>query len=135
MTRLSIRFLHRVTLGALSIISSISLNLSAAAGNDATNLTQQGFQQLYAGQSQAAVQSWQRAENLYRQHNDPIGIAGSLINQSIGYQALGKLLLACDAVSQAIQLHDICQQASAEAINSESLQQELNRLPPSIIGD
>jgi CHAT domain-containing protein len=133
MTRPSIRFPRRVLLGVLSIIFSISLNLSAAAGNEATNFTQQGFQQLYAGQSQAAVQSWQRAENFYRQHNDPIGIASSLINQSIGYQALGKYLLACDAASQAIQLHDICQQASAEAINSESLQQALNRLPPSTI--
>jgi CHAT domain-containing protein len=133
MTRPSIRFLRRVLLCVLSIICSISLNMSAAAGNDANNLTQQGFQQLYAGQSQAAVQSWQRTENLYRQHDDPIGVAGSLINQSIGYQALGKQLLACEAVSQAMQLHDICQQASAEAIDAESLRQQLNQLPPSTI--
>jgi hypothetical protein len=43
MTRPSIRLLHRVLLSVLSIIFSISLNLSAAAGNDATNFTQQGF--------------------------------------------------------------------------------------------
>ncbi len=133
MTRPLIRFLRRVLLCVLSIICSISLNMAATAKNDAANLTQQGFQQLYAGRSQAAVQSWQRAENLYRQNDDPIGVAGSLINQSIGYQAFGKHLLACEAVSKAIQLHDICQQASDEAIDLESLRQQLNQLPLSSI--
>jgi CHAT domain-containing protein len=130
MTRQSIRFLRTVLLWGLGIICSISLSLSAATASDAANFIQQGFEQLYDGQSQAAVQSWQRAEDLYRQRHDPMGIAGSLINQSIGYQALGQDVLACEAVSQAIQLRDICQQAKAETVDLESLRHQLNQLPP-----
>ncbi len=52
-------------------------------------LNTQGSLSLATGQATDALISWQNAEQLYRQQLDPVGVAGSLINQSQAEQSLG----------------------------------------------
>ncbi|HEY9704969.1 MAG TPA: tetratricopeptide repeat protein, partial [Allocoleopsis sp.] len=52
-------------------------------------LTTQGNLQLATGQTEAALNTWQKAENIYKQINDKTGILGSKINQAQALQSLG----------------------------------------------
>lgn len=54
-----------------------------------SHLIEQGEQQLQQGQPNAALATWQQAEQRYRQIQDDIGIWGSQINQARALQALG----------------------------------------------
>ena len=70
-----------------------SLKLLEKSKNNTTLLAQvlntQGSLHLAAGKSQAALDSWQQAEAIYRNANDNIGILGSQINQAQALQQLG----------------------------------------------
>lgn len=57
--------------------------------NDAQNWVQIGTDRFAQGQSEAALEAWQNAENAYHQANDVPGILGSQINQSQALQSLG----------------------------------------------
>jgi tetratricopeptide (TPR) repeat protein len=49
----------------------------------------QGYLHSRTGQTQAALESWQRAEEAYRKAGDTVGIIGSQINQAQALQSLG----------------------------------------------
>ncbi len=69
-----------------------SLNLLTSQSNPsilAQILTTQGNLQLATGQTEAALNTWQKAENIYQQINDKTGILGSKINQAQALQSLG----------------------------------------------
>lgn len=67
-------------------------------------LTQKGHEQLQRGQAQKALDTWSEAYKIYQQSNNSIGIAGSLINQSLALQALGLYPGACQSLIQALKI-------------------------------
>lgn len=67
-------------------------------------LTQQGKTQRDQGRPEAAIQSWQKAERLYHQLRSPVGVAGSLINQSLALVDKGQLPNACSALLKSLKL-------------------------------
>lgn len=76
----------------------------------ARTLTERGHQELQAGQPETALQTWQAANQLYRQLNNQEGISGSLINQSLALQAMGQYPRACNTLLQALMLEAwVCQ--------------------------
>jgi CHAT domain-containing protein/predicted negative regulator of RcsB-dependent stress response len=67
-------------------------------------LNTQGSLQLSQGKATAALESWQKAEKVYRQLNDLAGTAGSLINQAQAEQSLGYFSRARSTLTQSEQL-------------------------------
>jgi CHAT domain-containing protein len=70
----------------------------------AQSLTQQGYKQLHQGQTEAAQQTWQAAYKAYKRLNDSNGMSGSLINQSLAFQASGMYLQACQVLIEALEM-------------------------------
>jgi len=69
-------------------------------------LTEKGYEQLHQGQAEAALQTWEFAYHAYKQLNDSDGMTGSLINQSLAFQARGFYPRACQALTQALELEN-----------------------------
>jgi CHAT domain-containing protein len=68
----------------------------------ANRLLQQGTQQYYKSQFQAALQSWQQALTLYRKIADHQGEVDSLNNMGNAFQALGEYYQAADQHQQSL---------------------------------
>lgn len=72
-----------------------SLNLleqqptQTAGSSLAQTLTLQGSLQLNSGQAEAALETWQRAQALYKELGDQTGVIGTQINQAQALQTLG----------------------------------------------
>lgn len=64
-------------------VTAKSLQLTAQA------LNTQGRIYLTQGKAEAALSSWQQAEEIYRQAEDELGVLGSQINQGQAWQSLG----------------------------------------------
>ena len=77
----------------------------------------QGRFQFLTGNNPQALTSWQTAEELYRQTNDRLGIAGSLLNQADVLEAMGFYRRGCDRALTALDLSEY----SCEALTSPQL--------------
>ena len=78
----------------------LSQNLPDQTILQAKQYIRQGNQQLQAGQAEVALESWEKAESLYRQAGDTYGVLGSQMNQSQALQALGFFRSASVILSQ-----------------------------------
>ncbi|MCM0593847.1 MAG: CHAT domain-containing protein [Gloeotrichia echinulata DEX184] len=88
----------------------------------AETLTQQGFLQLYQGQANAALKTWRGAYQAYQELNYQPGMTGSLINQSLAFQALGSYINACQILTQALSLKSwICPNSLHQEATSNKL--------------
>jgi hypothetical protein len=77
--------------------------------HNAATLTQIGYEQLHQGHPSTAIKTWEAAYKAYRQLNDSEGMTGSLINQSLAFQAKGFYSSACNTLLIALNLEDwIC---------------------------
>jgi CHAT domain-containing protein len=63
-------------------------------------LTTQGSLQLAKGNTEQALETWKKAENIYKNNQDQIGVLGSRINQAQALQKLGLFPLAKDLLEQ-----------------------------------
>jgi CHAT domain-containing protein len=104
----------------------------------AQTLTQQGFLQLYQGQADAALKTWQSAYQAYQKLNNQPGMTGSLINQSLAFQANGSYVNACQILTQALSLEAwICpnplQQETTSNKSLSDLKITLQKQPKQII--
>ena len=66
--------------------------------SSAQSLNNQGHKQLAQGKAQEALQTWERAMEVYTQIPDHKGVRGSKINQSLAWQALGNYRRACQTL-------------------------------------
>lgn len=93
---------------ATKAISS-SLNILQTSPNSqglAQALSAQANLQLAKGQSQQALDTWQKATDAYTKAKDEVGVTRSLINQSLALQALGlyrRAVVTLDSVNQKLQ--------------------------------
>jgi CHAT domain-containing protein len=71
------------------------------AESSATHLVQEGTQLLQQGKAEAALEIWQKAEELYRQNQNQTGIIGTKINQAQALTSLGFYGRSCNTVLQA----------------------------------
>ncbi|MEB3883519.1 CHAT domain-containing protein [Lyngbya sp. CCY1209] len=71
------------------------------ATSSPANLVQQGNQLLRQGKAEAALEVWQKAEEIYRKNNDIIGAIGSQVNQAQALTDLGFYRRSCDTVLEA----------------------------------
>jgi CHAT domain-containing protein len=81
-----IQWIFCFTIGIILCLVPPSLSQSLSS---AQTVDQQAHQQLSQGNPEAALQSWQQAETLYRQFNAPTEALGSQLNQSKALYALG----------------------------------------------
>lgn len=85
--------LGQITAALQAIDQSLQLLDSTTAQEQPQILAQtlevQGGLQLEQGQTETALQTWQRAETLYRQLDDPTGLVRSRVNQAQALQILG----------------------------------------------
>lgn len=68
---------------------------------DAQLLTAEGHKKLSIGDAHSAFKYWQQAREIYQQQNDKEGLTGSLINQSLALQALGRSRRSCKVLVSA----------------------------------
>lgn len=102
-------FLALTTLTLLIVLNHNELVLATKPSVETAQvLTQQGFIQLYQGQADAALKSWESAYQVYQKLNNQSGMTGSLINQSLAYQANGSYINACQTLTQALSLAGFC---------------------------
>ncbi|MBD2534304.1 CHAT domain-containing protein [Nostoc flagelliforme FACHB-838] len=93
----------------------------------AQSLTQGGYQQLHRGQVEAAQQTWQAAYKAYKRLNDSNGMTGSLINQSLAFQASGMYPQACQVLVEALEMKNwLCNSSLQE--RQYSLEESQERL-------
>ncbi len=106
---------------ALKTPQAVSSAQAVQAAQAAQSLNRQAIQQFDQGQTEAALETWQRAETQYRQAQDPVGILGTQINQAQALQALGLYRRARSLMDQ-IQAQ-LTQQANPEvqALGYQSL--------------
>jgi len=71
-------------------------------------LTTQGQLYLERGNETAAVETWQKSEQIYRRLGDDLGLRGSLINQALALEAGGFYRRACLTVLEAVQIETRC---------------------------
>ena len=71
------------------------------AESSATHLVQEGTQLLQQGKAEAALEIWQKAEELYRQNQNQTGIIGTKINQAQALTSLGFHERSCNTVLKA----------------------------------
>lgn len=81
-------------------------------------LNTQGSLQLATGKSQAAIETWQTAANIYKQAKNEIGEIRSLINKSQGLRSLG---LYSHSLSTLTQVEQILQKQPASALKAAGL--------------
>ncbi|MGJ3247917.1 MAG: CHAT domain-containing protein [Elainellaceae cyanobacterium] len=79
-------------------------------------LNARGRLDLAMGRSQSALDTWQRATEIYRQLGDRSGITGGLLNQVQALENLGFYRQACNTVFDAIELDIDCTLTSQEAV-------------------
>jgi len=91
----------------------------------AQTLTDKAHQQLVAGYPAAAIKTWQQAAQLYQKIHNSEGIIGSLINQSVGFQALGQYPRACTTLIQALKIDSAVCPTVFQPINSPAVVKEL----------
>ncbi|MBD2579927.1 CHAT domain-containing protein [Oscillatoria sp. FACHB-1406] len=72
----------------------------------APKLIEEGRLFYETGEFDRALNSWEKATELYRQDNDEVGITGSLINQARAMAAMGFSRRACQTATQALKLED-----------------------------
>ncbi|MBU7583814.1 MAG: CHAT domain-containing protein [Nostoc sp. TH1S01] len=123
----------------LFIVLNHELVLAAKPGVEiAQALTQQGFIQLYQGQADTALKTWQSAYQAYQKLNNQSGMTGSLINQSLAYQVNGSYINACQILTQALSLESgICpislQQTNTSNKSFSDLKLALQKQPKQIL--
>jgi CHAT domain-containing protein len=88
---------------SLNLINNSSINHSSSAIVLAQALNIQGRLQLAAGQTEAALDTWKKAEASYTKAGDETGILGSQINQAQALQTLGLYRRAKATLEQANQ--------------------------------
>ncbi|KYC42277.1 hypothetical protein WA1_20075 [Scytonema hofmannii PCC 7110] len=74
---------------SLNLLNQSKLNTSDTKQVLALALNTQGSLQLALGQAENALESWQKAANIYAEIGDAVGKTGSLINQATTFQSLG----------------------------------------------
>ncbi|GAA6615529.1 CHAT domain-containing protein [Scytonema sp. NUACC26] len=74
---------------SLNLLERSKLNTRDTKHILALALNTQGSLQLALGQAEKALESWQKASNIYNELNDAAGKTGSLINQATAFQSLG----------------------------------------------
>ena len=90
---------------------SLSQTSDREEREEAASLTLRGHEELGIGEARAALETWQAAYNIYTRLGDRDGITGSLINQSLAWQALGRTRRACKILLAALDVtdHDWCE--------------------------
>ena len=96
-------------LSLLIVVNKPSLLVTQAANkqtqhSQAQFLTKKGLEQLNRDQSLQALETWKKAENIYRQIQFTEGIIGSLINQSLALKALGLYPSTCNTLLDALKM-------------------------------
>lgn len=74
---------------SLNLLNKLNLTSKDSKHVLALTFNTQGVLQLAQGQTEKAIESWQKASNLYKEINDDVGRVGSLINKATAYQTLG----------------------------------------------
>ncbi|OKH51635.1 hypothetical protein NIES2101_17870 [Calothrix sp. HK-06] len=74
---------------SLNILNKLNLNSHDIKHVLALTFNTQGSLLLGRGETEKAIESWQKAVNIYSEINDDTGRIGSLINKANAYQALG----------------------------------------------
>ncbi len=101
-----------------------SLNLlktQSDAGILAQALNTQGSLKLATGQTEAALKTWQEAENAYAQARDEMGVLGSKINQAQALQSLGMFRRSLNIIEQVQQALKTQPNSSMKATGLHSL--------------
>ena len=85
---------------------SVSQRSDREDREEAASFTLRGHEQLAVGEARAALETWQAAYDIYTRLGDRDGITGSLINQSLALQALGRTRRACKILLAALDVTD-----------------------------
>lgn len=99
--RLIISFLLISTLGLILGLGFHQFR-GLTEGVPAPVLIQQGTQLLETGNSESALETWQRAEQYYRAQNDLVGILGSQLNQAKALEELGFYPRSCQTILKSL---------------------------------
>ncbi|NJP10558.1 MAG: CHAT domain-containing protein [Leptolyngbyaceae cyanobacterium RU_5_1] len=106
---------------SLSIIQNSKFKIQNSKLLLAQALNTQGSLQFSQGQTEAALATWQRAADLYRQAGNEHRRVGSLINQAQAQQALGQFLQARQTLAEVEQTLQQQSNSPLKAIGLRSL--------------
>ncbi|MCL2936057.1 MAG: hypothetical protein MGU50_05450, partial [Trichodesmium sp. MAG_R02] len=97
------KIIKLLAISLLSFCITVGINIlpPTLAESSATHLVQEGTQLLQQGKAEAALEIWQKAEELYRQNQNQTGIIGTKINQAQALTSLGFYGRSCNTVLQA----------------------------------
>lgn len=99
-----------------------SLLAPATASKESTQkadaLNQKGFQLLDAGNTEQALRAFGKAHTLYQELDNPTGIHGTLINQSLVYERIGQYHTACNKLVRLLSINnEICRKQTKTSSN------------------
>lgn len=108
-----------VAIALLAFCVSLGLHLMSPvlATSSPANLVQQGNQLLRQGKAEAALEIWEKAEEIYRKNNDAIGAIGSQVNQAQALTDLGFYRRSCDTVLEAFGSDLECDRLTETSLN------------------
>ena len=96
--------------------------LPATASGESTQkadaLNQKGFQLLDAGNTEQALRAFGKAHALYQELDNPTGVHGTLINQSLVYERIGQYHTACNKLVRLLSINnEICRKQTETSLN------------------
>lgn len=96
--------------------------LPATASEESTQradaLNQKGFQLLDAGNTEQALRAFGKAHALYQELDNPTGVHGTLINQSLVYERIGQYHTACNKLVRLLSINnEICRKQTETSLN------------------
>lgn len=100
----------------------------------ARTFNNRGLLELARGQAPKALESWEKANALYRSIDDRIGVFQSGINRALALKVLGSYPLACDNLAAALKIPDRICRNSPDRVSIEQWKQDLQTLPASLDG-
>jgi CHAT domain-containing protein len=128
---LSGSMLRRLSYGLLAITIVVTHILGGAVFAQASTpaaLIQQGKVAYEQGSFPTALAIWQQAEVAYRQAQEPLGVAGSQLNQAQALVAMGRYRRACQTLTGLVDIsEDVCTAAVPKRFGILTTQ-----LPPSV---
>ncbi|MGK7893079.1 MAG: CHAT domain-containing protein [Xenococcus sp. (in: cyanobacteria)] len=112
-------------------IQNSLISLNAAPENSrlvAQTLDIQGKLQRETGQAAEAIDTWQKAANIYQQLDESTALTQNKLNQAQAFLDLGLYTRACQTILASLKMENIASCQDLERLTTEELEQELNKI-------
>lgn len=121
------KYLFGISCISFTLLTQGQTLVFASERHKAQELTRIGHSQMEEGSLEAALKSWEQAKDIYHNLGNKLGVKGSLLNQSLAFEALGENHRACQTLVIILSFEDwVC--STAIQMSKEEYLNQLNNI-------